>query len=41
MLTEYASKATAEIKQMKKDLETSGATFTITLTLLDSTGTAL
>ena len=40
-LTDYASKATAEIKQMKADLETSGATFTITLTLLDSTGTAL
>ncbi len=40
-LTDYASNATAEIKQMKNDLETSGATFTITLTLLDSTGTAL
>lgn len=40
-LTDYASKATAEIKQMKKDLEATDATFTITLTLLDSEGTAL
>lgn len=40
-LTDYASKATAEIKQMKQDLETPGTTFTITLTLLDSKGTAL
>lgn len=40
-LTDYASKATAEIKQMKADLEATGATFTITLTLLDSTGAAL
>ena len=41
ILTDYASKATAEIKQMKKDLETTGTTFTITLTLLDSAGNAL
>lgn len=40
-LTDYASRATAEIKQMKKDLEATDATFTITLTLLDSEGTAL
>lgn len=40
-LTDYASKATAEVKQMKADLQGSGATFTITLTLLDSAGNAL
>ena len=40
-LTDYASNATAEIKQMKVDLEAEGTTFTITLTLLDSEGTAL
>ena len=40
-LTDYASRATAEIKKMKEDLEAEGTTFTITLTLLDSTGTAL
>lgn len=40
-LTDYASNATAEIKQMKADLEAEGTTFTITLTLLDSEGTAL
>lgn len=40
-LTDYASKATAEVKQMKNTLEATSTTFTITLTLLNSAGKAL
>ena len=40
-LTDYASKATAEVKEMKNTLEATTATFTITLTLLDSEGNNL
>ena len=40
-LTDYASKATAEVKQMKNTLEATSTIFTITLTLLNSAGETL
>lgn len=40
-LADCANKATTEIKKMKADLEASKATFTITLTLLDTDGKQL
>lgn len=40
-LTDYASKATAEVKEMKNTLEATSTIFTITLTLLNSAGETL